>query len=752
MQSFPVRCFFALALCFSLSALVAPSAAAQQPDDEALVQPDMFLIELRRRARGNDVQRAESIRDALRLRLDDEASGFLELLAGREMTDAQRARMVDIISAERLLRATVSEMFSDVARQQAAQLLDARRRLDEDTGRIAASIAAIGTGDPEQELPAYRNLLAAGAASVGPLAVAAAQEPDARRRDALLRVLAQFGEESIEALSQLALYGSENLRGGALLAIERLRGEAALPYLGVAAHAPGATAAERQLAIDRLRIRYGQVPRHQEVQQFLLDRLSQLRTAAGRLARSEATALSWILVPQEDILTPTTTTAGLAAQRRVADMSRLLHRLGGLSAEAKRAAFTADLAYRFQLDPLGVFQQADELRSLWGEDALHAGSLSAVLADALAEDDLAAAVAVMSLIDASTEGDSADLMTTRSPLLSPLVQAVQHSVPQVRYEAAAAIGRLQFKAPYPGSSAVLKRWIEMLTLSRQPTALIVESRAGLEAHTERLITALGYRVEVVSSVAEAIAELDRGGDIRMLIATTILPDRSVLELVDAVRRHPFGLRVPIFIHGPHDDSTYAATEQPRWSAPVIHLELPASSIGWSIELDPLMNQPLGRLQGLEPLSPVERFDFRRQAAETIGHLSSYPELYHFYDFRLLGEASVAAGQVETGEVVNVAFGDPRLAVLSVSASGQSQAALVDLLLRSSATPERYRAIGEALLHSIERNGVLLSGDVLGRLGDAGRSLGEGPQRSVITDVMETIARRFGAIPTEAGEG
>ena len=47
----------------------------------------------------------------------------------------------------------------------------------------------------------------------------------------------------------------------------------------------------------------------------------------------------------------------------------------------------------------------------------------------------------MSLIGEVSSGDPADLMTTHSAKLSPLVQAVQHSVPQVRYEAAAAIAR-----------------------------------------------------------------------------------------------------------------------------------------------------------------------------------------------------------------------------------------------------------------------------------------------------------------------
>jgi len=754
----PLLLFRPLALVLALgsSLLAAPHVGAQEVGaqeavDAALARPDYFLLELRRRARGNTVQRAESIRDALRLRLDAEAGPFLEALAALELTDAQRAQMTDIISGERLLRVTVDEGFSQPARDQANTLLAAKRRHTEDIQRITDAIAAVGSGDSRRELPAFRTLLAAGTTAIGPLAVAAAGEPDFDRRDALLRVLARLGEESLAALSQLTLYGEDAMRAGALASLDRLRGSAALPYLTVAAHAPAASAAERQVATDALVERYGKVPAHHEAQAYLLAQLAELRITAGQQGLSDATALSWIFSGEEQSLVPTLTTAGLAAQKRVADLSRLLQRLGGLSAEALRHGVTADLAYRYQLDPLTVIEQADELRRLWGEQALGARSLSAIIDAALSEDDLAAAVAAMTLIGDVSSGDPADLMTTHSAQLSPLVQAVRHSVPQVRYEAAAAIARLQYPASYAGSSTVLQTWIEMTKLSREPVALIVETRSGLAAQVEQLITARGYRVEVVSSVRELVESLNEGGDIRMVISTTLLPDRPVLELVDAIRRHPFGLRIPIFIHGPEDDSTIAATEQQRWETPVVHVELPASVAGWGMVLEPLTNLPLGRLQGLEPLTAVQRFDFRRQAMNAVGHLASDPDVYHFYDFRLVAAASLDVGPIETGEASNVAFGDPRLAVLSVAASEQSQAALVDLLLQTDAPPERYQAISEALRQSLARNGILVSAAVLTRLDAAALRAAEGPQRQAIMDVIATIAVRVGAEPAESSQ-
>src|SRR5690606_2867778 len=234
------------------------------------------------------MQRAQSIRDALRLRPDEEASTFLAALATLELTDAQRAEMADIISGERLMRVMVDGAFTEPARAQAHALLAAKRRYSEDTQRIVAAIAAVGSGDSRQELPAFRTLLAAGTTAIGPLAIAAAGEPDAERRDALLRVLARLGEESLAALAQLALYADDASRAGALASLDRLRGSAALPYLSVAAHAPVASAAERQVATDALLDRFGKVPSHHEAQQFLLDRMGQLRIAAGQQGMSDA--------------------------------------------------------------------------------------------------------------------------------------------------------------------------------------------------------------------------------------------------------------------------------------------------------------------------------------------------------------------------------------------------------------------------------------------------------------------------------
>jgi len=744
---------------FFLGVTTGRNAVAQGrplPSRSALPEPpppptDVFLLELRRRARGTDTQLAESIRDALRLKLDIEASRFLESIEQRQWDDVKRREVAQIISADSLLRAMVDETITAKAKTQVAELLAAKRRFDESPERIAAAIPAIGSGDPERELPATRTLMSAGIAAVGPLALAAAEEPDPGRRDAILRLMARSGEDSLGALSSLAIYGAAEVRAGALASLDRLRSEAAMGHLSVAIYASDASQAERDFASERLEQLLGKIPSHADTQAYLIDKLSSLRRAAGRSAQSESGGIAWSVDPQSGAPVATPTTAALAAQRQVVDQSRLMYRLGNLSPRARQAAVTADLAYRFQIEPLTVAEQIDELRQIWGDEAFTAQALSSIIAGAIADDDLAAAVAAMTLVGPSTPGNPSDLVTTGSADFAPLVKAVTHSVPQVRYEAALAILRLDYQSPFPGVSTVTDRLNEMASLSRDPVALIVDTRVERESQIERLIASLGYRVEVASSVAEAIRQVDRGGDLRLVITTSILPDRSALELVDAVRRHPMGLRIPIFIHGPYDSSIQIAVDEMRWTAPVEHIELPNSAAGWGVMLEPAMSLPIGRLQGFDPLSAAQRYDFRRQAILGIGKLTGSPDVYDFYGLDRMLTASIGAVDAGDPDVAKVAFGDPRLALLSASASGQSQATLVEMMLRPSTKEADYQAAAKALRTSIERHGVVMGGDVLRRLGAAEASLAKGPQQQVVAELVELIANRFGFVIVGADE-
>ena len=704
---------------------------------------DPYIRELIRRSRGENPMLASSISSALKVKLDELADGFLVSLAGRKLDDQTLADVTRTVSQEQLLRVTIEPQFSEPAKAQASAMLASLRKLDQSSDRILPAIGKLASDSPDQRLAAMRTILAGGDESIALLSVAAATQSDIVKRDELLRVMLRLGDGGPAALRQLAIYGADSIRTGALTALIRLDDSMAKSIVVAAAHDPNSTDEERTIAEGWLRRHYAALPSHEDAEQFLLSRLASQREAIDLVKDREATVLLWII--GEDLMSVkrTTVTAIDAARRNVIDHSRLLHRLGTLSTQARDAGFAADLSYRYDLDPLSIRESRGEIASLWGDESVSATGLARLIGAALEHSDFSSAVAVMQLLDESMAGDADALLSTHSEVRTPLVRAASHSIPRLRYEAAAAIARLAYERPYAGSSEVLNRWIEMTSLPREPIVIVVDARIEVSGQIERFMTSMGYRVEIVSSVRDAVLAVDRGGDLRFIISTIVLFDRSSLELVDAVRRRPLGADLPIILYGPADNVVDVATSDFRSAIPVVHVDLPASAAGWSLILDPIES---GRL--LPPLSSVERFDFRVDGAVALGRIASRPDNYAFYEFDKLAGVGISRS-TPSSDSATVAFGEPLLAVLSVAASRDAQSALVDLTILAGATSQQREAASRALLSSIERDGVLLErGDLL-RLGESRRSMDD-QSGALIDQVLAEIGRRADLTGAEFG--
>ncbi len=737
-------------LCVAQAAMAQPPVAGPfspqataSPETPDPVAEDTYLRELRRYAAGSNDQLALAIREAIRLALIDDGNRFFQALGGRELTDADRTRLAQRISADLLLRVLSDPRYSEVAAQQAQALLSAAKRELENPRRLSEAIAAIGTADADAQLAAYRQLLASGEASIGPLSVAAARETDVNRRDSLLSALRRFGRGGPAALAQLALYGAPSVASGALIALDRLDRTAALPYVLAALHSD-ADDQRRDTAAALLSGRYRSLPTRYEVELFLLDHLMNVRRGAARAIRNEVVdqpeiETVWTLAEDGLSLIATRTAAGTAAEHAAADAARLLWSLGDIGAESRGAALLADLAYRYRLDSLEFRAPSEESLQSSLQTSLDSQTLRNLLVTSLESADYSAAIAVLNRIDHDTPQSAHTWLAGDGVSPTPLVAAASHPLPRVRYDAALAISRLQFDGPFRGSSAVLSRWIEMAGLTREPLVLAIETRVEAAGQIERALASLGYRVEVVSSVGDAIEAVDRGGDIRMLVATTVLPDRNAIELLDGVRRRPLGNRLPIFLHGPSDRAVVAAVEQARWETPTTHAEqLPVTISGWATIL-----ADAERALPLPALTSIERLDFRREGVEVLGRVASDERMQLVFDIGRISGAKLeqtVARAPDVAERGNVAFGESLLAVLSVADSRESQSTLVDLLTQQTVTAERQEAIADALIASIRRAGLRLSNDDLTRLRE--RDILGGDDRFQAVDrVLKVIAER-----------
>ncbi len=723
---------FLIALLLVIAGVGSTFGQAPNPNDPLR---DPYLRELIRRSKGSNRLLATSISDALRLKLDDLGNQFLIALAARKPDDTEAAQIANQIGADQLLRVSLEPQFTAPAKTQASALVESLRRINQSRERISPAIEQLSSDSTDQRLGAMRVILAGGDESVSLLTIAAAKEPVPAKRDAILQVLLRLGEGGPDALTQLAIYGDDALRAGALASLGRLGADRARPISLAAAYDPRSTDAERAVALQWLSKRYQPVPSREDVENYLLDRLAMKRNAIAIAKEPTTPTVIWTIGQDRVSVRPSTVQSIDALRRDMIDQARLLHRLGSLSTEATIVGLSADLAYRYALDPIGIREAKAELVGLWGEDSLSGPTLASTLESAMRTGDLLVAVAIMQYIDDSQAADAETLLTTYSEVPSPLVAAALHPQARVRYEAAAAIGRLGYASPYAGSSDVFKRWIEMTSLTREPLVLLLETRIEVAGQIERLMTSMGYRVEIVSSVEDAIAAVDRGGDLRFLIANTVLPDMSSLEMLDRIRRRPLGLDVPVILHGPIDKTVSTATEDARWAAPVVHVELPATAAGWSLTLEPLEGK-----SGLPSLSAVERYDFRRMGAESLGLVAGQPARFSFYDFDKLA-AGVSRDALLSGESPRVPFGEPILAVLSVSPSRDAQSALVDRVILASSTADRRDAAADALLESVERNGVLLNSQDLLRLVKTRQSVDD-KTGAAIDRVLMVISRRL----------
>ena len=123
-----------------------------------------------------------------------------------------------------------------------------------------------------------------------------------------------------------------------------------------------------------------------------------------------------------------------------------------------------------------------------------------------------------------------------------------------------------------------------------------------------MLTDLGFRVSVASSVSKLLSEIDSGGDVRLILAKTQLWDMPAIELVDRVRRNPRGREVPIVLYG--DDEVQLGEN--RWDAATVLIPPPASTAAF----DEVFSIT-GRRGRLSELSPLERREFRRLASELL---------------------------------------------------------------------------------------------------------------------------------------
>lgn len=616
---------------FGIDAPEQPAAETESTAQNDQLKDDELIRQLESNASRGGRYLWTAIASLTRLGAWDAVDRWLATL--NEVDDENElTRAAETIGPQLLLRISLREGLSDASRSALQKLFDASRSTKQAPARLNQAIDQLATTNVDQNLAATRVLMQGGNASAEAIVDRIAAGVDGRHRRKLLSLLDAFGDGGVQALRQLSLYGTQDVRAPALDALALLEPSAAIDNLLTARFAADAT--DREVAVAARRLGTGGQFRRSDAIAVLSDRLASLRRIAKRTANDEKPVFLWSIDADRTGVTPARSSEIFLHYRRSYDAAQRLLRVGGLPNEVFLDVLAADLAYRVMADvEWGSPEQVQQLRKNYG-DLVSVDVLIDALHRTRQIDDVPGTLGLLRML-----AQSKDFQSQAEPLLRPrgsdaaeLVAAARDANPRVRYEAAALITDLLKAAPtltsFPGASYYRRTLAEMAELRNNPTAVLLETRPIVALRQENILSQLGYETRTATKGLQVERMVSQGGDIRLVVSKIEPADITAAELVDRIRRLEKGRNVPIVFY--HDDDTHPKT--------LDRVQLETTSTRWnrrdapSVYLVPLPGAPAALSEALSevadkrrmpPLSTSERQRFR-----LIGQAGLEGELAH----------------------------------------------------------------------------------------------------------------------------
>lgn len=151
-----------------------------------------------------------------------------------------------------------------------------------------------------------------------------------------------------------------------------------------------------------------------------------------------------------------------------------------------------------------------------------------------------------SLVEALEQKGNADLLSTRSGRLSPIVTALRAADPRVRAAAVRTILQWRPSQGFAGSSYFNRELVEVMSASRSAGGLIASMNAYHAQYLAALVRNLGWEASTVSSAEALAAEFD-AYPAAFLVVTDSLGEVPYLAVVDKLRSSPKGKSIPILL-------------------------------------------------------------------------------------------------------------------------------------------------------------------------------------------------------------
>ncbi len=633
----------------------------------------------------------QAVKLILDLRHPRAARPYVAKLAGLMLTDAQWTTLSRKYGPAEFLRMAMQTELQPDGRAVSDKVLAATERYARDPKRLAGLIDRLKSPSARERAAATAELAYGGEASVNALLAVLADAGRAAEHANIRAALVDLGSHSIEPLTAALETTNAALKAQVIEVLRRLDARDAAVFLLAPAVDPQADRAVKAAAEETLKQWIGRtVTREQAI--TTLARHARFYYGGGEPKQPDAsgnlTLWQWDAQRNQAVQrTSKALDASLALATRVAaDWLALEPR----SEEARRIFLTSLLhvaAYQNGLArPLPAGAGTAHDRAV----ALGVAAIQDVLIHAMAEGRAAAAAAAVRLLG---EIGKEDLVQGAGGKPSPLVEAVSHADPRVRFAALEAIMKLQPKKPFAWSHIVPQTMAFFAGTTGALQAVVADVNAEQARRMAGLLTELGYEGQIATSARQMVRAAMASPDVALVVFNTSLPYSDADLLIQELRHDARTALMPVALLSLGNDAQRIER---------LTVKYPRTAVWVRTGNAPDMQLQLHRLlstAGRDFLTLAERQQMARQSLAWLGQLAAQTD--SFYDLKAHEQTIEPALFVAD---LSAAAAD----VLATLGTPYAQRTLVNVASAATLPIESRRVAAAAFARSVPRHGLQLT--------------------------------------------
>lgn len=713
--------YAACLLVYSTSVLHAqPTPPAPLPGNVGKAEPSPLLIE---------PQTPEASFAAALLMVDlariDLAAKYLEQFNASSPDDATLMALRDKHGTSEFLKLARIKELQPIASDLLEQLNAASRKQSEDPAFVDSLIARLGQSSTQREL-AITELRNAGPRAV-PQIIRQMSQPDmVGQQDQLVYALIRMGRQVVPPLLGALDSPQERVRAAIIGIMATLEAKEAIPYLWFPAFSEGQPLGIRMAAHQALNKLVGtsRVERLSSVEASVeLRRLSRmLFENSALLPRDESGAVTiWGWDEEQQTVVPKTYTPQIAS---ILMSTRFASQSLALSPDQPEP----QQQYLAALLGLEVLQQGwDKSRDPLPGTAMYlavtAGeeTVSNVLADALAADQRATAVAALEVLG---QIGTREQLLGQKGLKSPVLAALNSPDARVQFAAAIAILRIEPRVAFPNASRVVSILARALTDPGHAMAVVIDADTARASQAGSYLAELGYEPLMSTTGRDGFERAATAAGVEVIVIQANCIRWDLTQTLSNLRADSRTAAIPVVIYGTEDVRSSVARLIAR-SKPALFVSESSTSSDFLRQFAPLTREAKS-----PPISPQERHQQKLASAYWLSMLATNRNSQIF---------DVATAEKELALVAeDTDVGGNALAALSSIGTGAAQRRLADVASNPQLDPPLRQAAGLQLGFHIQRFGLLLTKDEVAAVHEAWVTTDNPIVKSALASVMGTL--------------